>query len=261
MCLPVSVHMILLFIAHLFALGLAPSSIVSTVSAVSYFHKVNGFPDPSNAFLVTKLLAGARNVGAVPDVRLPVTLHILSRLVVAMPTVFSSHYKCLMLRAMMVLAFKAYLRVGEMVPRSRCMVRGCLSLGDVLLSGDLIAISFRRFKHSAQQGPLSLQVTGEGIPGTELYPARILREFLSVRGVVPAPLFAYPDGLPMLRFEFDASLKQLLRFCGYDTNAFKGHSFRIGAATAAASRGDSDAQIRAAGRWTSDALKKYIRFS
>ena len=121
-------------------------SIMSTVSAVSYFHKVNGFPDPSNAFLVTKLLAGARNVGAVPDVRLPVTLHILSRLVVAMPTVFSSHYKCLMLRAMMVLAFKAYLRVGEMVPRSRCMVRGCLSLGDVLLSGDLITISFQRFK-------------------------------------------------------------------------------------------------------------------
>ena len=143
LCLPVSVPMILLFIAHLFALGLAASSIVSTISVVAYFHKVN-------AFLVTKLLAGARNVGAVPDVRLPVTLHIISRLVVAMPTVFSSHYKCLMLRAMMVLAFKAYLQVWEMVPRSRCMVRGCWSLGDVLLSGDLIAISFRRFKHSAQ---------------------------------------------------------------------------------------------------------------
>ena len=52
--------MILLFIAHLFALGLAPSSIVSTVSAVAYFHKVNGFPDPSNAFIVNKLLARAR---------------------------------------------------------------------------------------------------------------------------------------------------------------------------------------------------------
>ena len=45
LCLPVSVHMVLLFIAHLFALGLAPSSIVSTVSAVAYFHKVNGFID------------------------------------------------------------------------------------------------------------------------------------------------------------------------------------------------------------------------
>ena len=113
----------------------------------------------------------------------------------------------------------------------------------------------------AQQGPLPLQVTGEGIPGTELYPACFLREFLSVRGVVPVTLSTYPDGLPMLRVEFDASLKQLLHFCGYDTIAFKSHSFRIGAAIAAASRGDSDAQILAAGRWTSDAFKKYIRFS
>ena len=88
LCLPVSVHTILLFIVHLFALGLAPSSIVSTVSAVAYFHKVNGFIDPSSAFIVNKLLVGACNVGAVPDVRLPVTLPILSRLVVAMTTIF-----------------------------------------------------------------------------------------------------------------------------------------------------------------------------
>ena len=76
-----------------------------------------------------------------------------------------------------------------------------------------------------------------------------------------ASLFAYPDGSPMLRSEFDVSLKRLLGFCGYQTSAFKGHSFRIGAATAAALRGESDAQIRAAGRWTSDAFKKYIRIA
>ena len=90
----------------------------------------------------------------VPDVHLPVTLPILSRLVVAMPTVFSSHNKCLILQAMMVLAFKAYLWVGEMKPRSRRMVRGCLSLGDVLLSGDLVTLSFRRFKQCSAKSPI-----------------------------------------------------------------------------------------------------------
>ncbi len=39
----------------------------------------------------------------------------------------------------------------------------------------------------------------------------------------------------------------------------KGHSFRIGAATFAAERGFSDAQIRSMGRWQSDAFRKYIR--
>ena len=65
-------------------------------------------------------------------------------------------------------------------------------------------------------------------------------------------LFAYSDCSPMLRSEFDVSLKRLLGFCGYQTSAFKGNSFRIGAATAAALRGEADAQIRAAGKCTTD---------
>ena len=74
-------------------------------------------------------------------------------------------------------------------------------------------------------------------------------------------LFAYPYCSPVLSSEFDVSLKRLLGFCGYQTSAFKVHSFRIGAATAAALSGESDAQIRAAGRWTTDAFKKYIRIA
>ena len=88
--------MLLLFIAHLHASKLAPASIISMVSAVGYFHKINGFTDPATSFLVTKLLAGARNLGAVPDVRLPVTLPMLGRLLGAILVVFTSGYKCLM---------------------------------------------------------------------------------------------------------------------------------------------------------------------
>jgi hypothetical protein len=40
---------------------------------------------------------------------------------------------------------------------------------------------------------------------------------------------------------------------------YKAHSFRIGAATHAASRGYSDQDIQIMGRWHSDAFKKYIR--
>ena len=43
--LPVSVAMMLLFVAHLHNAGYAPSSIISAISAISYFHKVNGLHD------------------------------------------------------------------------------------------------------------------------------------------------------------------------------------------------------------------------
>ena len=181
--------MLLLFIAHLHASKLAPASIISTVSAVGYFHKINGFTDPATSFLVTKLLAGARNLGAVPDVRLPVTLPMLGQLLGAIPVVFTLGYKCLMRHAMVILAFRAYLRVGEMAPRFRLTMGNCLQLGDVLLSGDLITVSFRRFKLSAKQGPQSLQVKGGCITGTLISPAAFVRDFQKAKGTIQAVFF------------------------------------------------------------------------
>ena len=93
--LPASVSMILLFIAHLHAHGSAPASITSISSAVAYFHNINVFSDPTNCFIVARVLAGACGLGSVSDVRLPVTLPVLTRLVLALPTVFTSRYKCL----------------------------------------------------------------------------------------------------------------------------------------------------------------------
>ena len=63
----------------------------------------------------------------------------------------------------MVIALRAYLQVGEMVPMSRNMVQGCLWVGDVTLTGDLINVYFRRVKHI--HGPPSLQVRGECLKG------------------------------------------------------------------------------------------------
>ncbi len=103
-----------------------------------------------------------------------------------------------------------------------------------MLSGDLITVSLGRFKHSARQGPQSLQVRAECLQGSVIHQAAVVREFIHARGPVQGILFVYTDGSPMLRCEFDVSLKRLLSFCGYLTSSFKGHSLRIGAATAAA---------------------------
>ena len=103
--LPVSIPILMGFIAHLHNEGYAPASIITTVSAISYFHKVNGFQDRARNFLISKLLTEAQNLRSVTDVRLP----ILAQLIRAVPLVFTSHSNCLMLRAMMVLAFRAFL--------------------------------------------------------------------------------------------------------------------------------------------------------
>ena len=71
-----------------------------------------------------------------------------------------------------------------------------------------------------------------------------------------ASLFAYIDGSPTLRREFDSSLRSLLLLCGLTSRVLKWHNVRICAAKSAALRGESVVQIRPAGRWASEAVRK-----
>ena len=138
-----------------------------------------------------------------------------------------------MFRAMRVLAFKVYLRVDEMVPRAP----------------------------SARHSPQFLHAIGDCIPGSPIYLVNFFESFCQLGGNIQSSFFTNANGSPMLRCEFDVSLRRLLSVCGYQNTSFQGHTFRIGAATVAALRGESDSQIRAADRWTSDAVRKYIRMA
>ena len=75
---------------------------------------------------------------------------------------------------------------------------------------------------------------------------------------VDGALFSTPGGKPYATSTAKDDLASVLSFCGLDTKRYKSHSFRIGAASDAALRGFSDAQIRLMGRWLSDAFRQYI---
>ena len=90
-------------------------------------------------------------------------------------------------------------------------------------------------------------------------PVHLLLEYLSLRGNGPGPLFLNSDYSPVSRTNFAELLSLSLKACGLDSTRYKGHSFCIGAASFAAERGMSDAQIRALGRWKSNAFLKHIR--
>ena len=90
-------------------------------------------------------------------------------------------------------------------------------------------------------------------------PVNLLLAYLNLRGTSPGPLFCWPDLSPISRNFFTKALADSLRFCDLDVSGYKSHSFRIGAASWAAFKGMSDAQIRAFGRWKSNAFLRYIR--
>ena len=91
-----------------------------------------------------------------------------------------------------------------------------------------------------------------------LCPVEALHAFVTQRGSSDGPLFSLPSGIPFLRSRFDSYLQSCVSHAGLK-GKYKGHSFRIGAATEAAAKGKSDSLIRNLGRWRSDAFKSYVR--
>ena len=65
-----------------------------------------------------------------------------------------------------------------------------------------------------------------------------------MRGKTAGPLFIWKSGLFLTRENFVAEVRRALEAAGLEASDFNGHSFRIGAATTAASRGMEDSMIK-----------------
>ncbi len=66
-------------------------------------------------------------------------------------------------------------------------------------------------------------------------------------------------GKPLSRRDFVREVKIALESAGMPSGAISGHSFCIGAATAAAKGGATESQIKDMGRWKSREYRGYIR--
>ena len=95
---------------------------------------------------------------------------------------------------------------------------------------------------------------------SDLCPVVAILKYLEVRpGPRSGPLLIHQDGNPLYRDQFVRCLKESLEAAGINHAHYSGHSFRIGAATAAARAGVPDHLIKSLGRWESEAYQVYIR--
>ena len=92
-----------------------------------------------------------------------------------------------------------------------------------------------------------------------LCPVSALLAYMAMRPPGEGPLFHFQDGTPLSRQLLVRHVREALAKVGVDTTQYSGHSFRIGAATAAAQAGFSDSFIQTLGRWKSVAFITYIR--
>ena len=257
---PIDVSTIALFVAYLHNSKMSYRTINTYLSAVAYVQKMLNLQNPTTNFLITNLVRGSQSLQPSYDMRLPITIHILNKLVESLMHVSQTHYHRLLFTAMFLFAFHTFARVGEITSTPGKSSNHVVLIEDIDIiyiggSQCKVSVTFKNFKHSKGKPHVLVYDRGE----TQVSPIDALLEYLQIRNKQPGPLFILNNGLMVSRSMFDNQLKKCLLFCGFDSSRYKSHSFRIGQATYCALKGYSDAYICSVGRWNSSSFRRYVR--
>ena len=201
-CFPISESSMARFIVFLVNKGYKPNSIQTNVAALGYYHNILGFPSPSRSFIVRKLLLGAKRIYPAQDQRLPITLHILHNFVRSIERLFSSAYEQHMYSAMVLVAFHAFLRIGEYTTKggqeSHVIQREHVqfSIHGGKLTG--MALTLFHFKHSKREVTLELKARID----EQFCPVKALARHIGIKGPKKGPIFINEDGCPVSSPQF-----------------------------------------------------------
>ena len=166
-------------------------------------------------------------------------------------TAYHTHHTQLISRltlwAALLLAFFGFLRSSELLSLRHTNLTRC---------AEGYQVRIRASKMDPFRIGATVRVTLTGDPS--LCPVTVLDSLVSATGQREGSLFRLMNGVCLSRPRLNRLVRELAAHSGAPTN-YSSHSFRIGAASAAAAAGIPEWQIQALGRWSTDCYKRYIR--
>ena len=237
-------------------------TIRSYLAATRFYRIKSGLPDPSLSPTpkLTYVLKGIRkqSPGHVRPPRMPLTPQHLHRIYDTWTRTTPSFDKQ-MLWAAFCIGFFGFMRSGEFTSVSGPN-ETCLQVSDVSIDSrdnpQVLTIFLKKSKTDQFGQGSHIHI---GRTGDVLCPVSATLAYLAVRPNKPGPLFVFENGSPLSQRQLVNNLRIALTEAGVDATHFTGHSFRIGAATTAATAGINDSTIKTLGRWKSEAFHSYIR--
>ena len=264
--IPLSISNVCNFIAVLFERGYSPSTILSHVLALSYAHTIRSvFFYLTSTFLVRKMIKGCENLHTNKESRLPITKDILAKMLNSLDICIVDYNIRILLGAVFLLAFGAFLRLGEILVRSSQNRNKVVQLQDVQILYDNgkpvnLVLTLRHYKTIKHNRPITISLSAN-TQQPDFCPMTAMHKYLSIFKPQSGPLFQFIQGTSVNNKFITDKLSFILRFLGINPQFYKGHSFRIDAAIHAANIGFSEFYIRKLGRWNSTAVNQHIRIN
>ncbi|KAJ8316547.1 hypothetical protein KUTeg_005904 [Tegillarca granosa] len=239
------------FIAFLSLKGCASSTIRTYISAIGNRCKMLNFTDTTKSFIVKKMLIGLTRLDKRTDIRMPITVDILKKIV-------KFEFEIVLFSAIFSLAFFGVFRIGELVVSSINRHGHALQSNNIHFLEQINSLEiFIPHSKTDQSGKGSVLL----IPATYLpiCAVKAVKSFMNIRPQYFGTFFCHLSGQPVSRYQFNCVLRKCLNFAQIDSKLYKSHSFRIGAATTCSILGVDENKIAELGRWKSNSYKSYIR--
>ena len=247
-----------LYITYLANCQVSLGLIKGALSAIAWHHKAGHQPDPTKSFGAKRMLVALSKDAPAPKKADPVSLMTLESCLDKIRLLRLTYYENLVVKAMLLLMYYGCLRIGEVALSSNpdTILRHANTEFLTLNGVRHFKFTLLKFKHS--KGPIALCLPPN--PSSRYCPVSAIWDYFSVRPRGGEHCFVLANGGPVPRTFIAAQLDKLLVLAGFTSGHFSTHSLRAGRATDLAAAGVSDAEIRATGRWSSDAFKGYLRF-
>ncbi|CAC5424848.1 unnamed protein product [Mytilus coruscus] len=221
----------------------------------------NGKPFPRLTLILNSV---KRSKNQNKRVRLPITFDILEQIIKRLRKGVFSKFIDLMIETASVISFFGFLRYGEITVIKSEQFEPAINLciSDISFKDNVANFHLQQSKTDPFRKGIDIQLHKIN---SHICPYRVLKRYLEIRKTFMSsyqntdPLFVSIGNLAMEREFFITKIRHVLELCGYDPKNFSGHSFRIGAGTAAGQANIEDHMIKTLGRWSSDCYVRYIR--
>ena len=260
---PVSLGVLLRFIALMGRGPLAYKSALNIISSLKYFASVLDPPSLKvfEAVLVADSLKGLKAQLSRPvRQKLPLSVYHLSKFYNFLDLSSVKHLACW---CAMLLAFFGCFRLSNLVPVSSCKFDPLKQLkrDDIRFDSNIVLVYFKWSKTNQN----SCKVTWIPIcPVTDVrFNVKLYLEKLFDVAKAPgsAPLFTFGKNKSHSRHTLVSLLDMCVCKAGLPSNDYSWHSFRRGAATFAYELGLDESAIQMLGDWSSSAFRNYLELA
>eukprot|EP00795_Rhopilema_esculentum_P014765 gene14765-5872_t len=222
------------------------------LAGVRALHIPEGYPDPVRG------LRRVKSTNAAP-IKLPITALILNTNKVQLDL---TKFDDAMLWSACCAAFFGFLKAAEFTASSNHFSEELhLSLDKISVDKmpvpSVVTITLSRSKTEPFGKGCSISLARSD---SVLCPVTALMTYIRLRGQRSGPLFQFSNGAFLTKSRLNNWLQKSLLSASWN-GRYTPHSFRVGAASTAASLGFPEYLIKALGRWSSEAYQAYIKLS